>query len=52
MLQWDTWDLAYMYEKTTATETEYGEMTEEPHQEVDDILRFDNYISVLVKLEK
>ena len=32
------------------TETEYGEMMEEPHQEVDDIVSFDKYISVVVKL--
>ena len=35
MLQWDTWDLACMDKKNTSTETEYGEMMEEPHQDVD-----------------
>ena len=51
MLQWDTWDLACMYKKTTSTEMEYGDMMREPHQDVDDILRFNKYISVVVKLE-
>ena len=47
--QWDTCDLAYGYKKTTPTETVYGEMMEEPHQEVDDIVIFNKYISVVVK---
>ena len=50
MPQWDTLDISYMDEKNTPTETEYGEMMEEPHQEVDDIVSFDKYISVVVKL--
>ena len=40
-----------MGKKTTSTETEYGEMMEEPHQDVDDIWSFNKYISVVVKLE-
>ena len=51
MPQWDTWDLAYDEKKTTSTETEYGEMMEEPHREFDDIGSFNKYISVVVKLE-
>ena len=50
MPQWDTWDLAYGEEKNTPTETEYGEMMEELHIEVDDIGIFNKYISVVVKL--
>ena len=33
------------------TETEYGEMMEQPHQDLDDIGSFNKYISVVVKLE-
>ena len=50
ILQWDTWDIAYEDVNTTPTETEYGEMMEEPHQEVDEIGIFNKYISVVVKM--
>ena len=51
MTQWDTLDLSYMDENTTPNETEYAEMVEESHQEIDDIGSFNKYISVVVKLE-
>ena len=41
MPQWDTWDLEYGDEKTTPTETEYRNITEEPCPEVKNIGSFD-----------
>ena len=48
--QWDTWDPEYGDEENTPNETEYGKMMEEPHPDAGDIVRFDKYIGVAVKM--
>ena len=50
MTQWDTGDPEYGDEKTTPTETEYGEIIEEPRTYIDNIRVFNKYIGVMVKL--
>ena len=49
--QWEKWDPAYGYEKTTPNEMEFSKIMEEPRPDVNYIGSFDKYIGVTVKLE-
>ena len=49
--QWEKWDPAYGYEKTTPNEMEFSKIMEEPRPDVNYIGSFDKYIGVKVKLD-